>query len=94
MKKPQAKDGSERARDEERTDGGPRYGGREWDIADERGDKRFGVARVDDANPSELEKSEEESDDVPAETETHESGGEREGMHRGEKPRKTKDREK
>jgi len=46
--------GSERARDEERDDGGPRYGGGKWEVADERGDQRFGRARNDDADPSEL----------------------------------------
>ena len=53
--KPHAPAG-ERARDEERDDGGPRYGGEAWKVADERGDKRFGHARNDDADPSELTK--------------------------------------
>ncbi|MDQ3364856.1 MAG: hypothetical protein M3680_05450 [Myxococcota bacterium] len=55
--------GSERARDEQRTDGGPRYGGKGWDIADERGDKRFGVARNDDSDPSELDRPHAAKDD-------------------------------
>jgi hypothetical protein len=58
-----AKPGSERARDEQRAGGGPRYGGEAWDVADERGDKRFGVARNDDSNPSELSKGEAVADD-------------------------------
>ena len=46
--------GSERTRDEQRPDTGPRYGGEPWKAADARGDARFGHARNDDANPSEL----------------------------------------
>ncbi|HLL22040.1 MAG TPA: hypothetical protein VK427_07910 [Kofleriaceae bacterium] len=51
-----ARPGSERARDEQREGGGPRYGGTDWKVADERGDRRFGVARNDDSDPSELAK--------------------------------------
>ena len=51
---PAAKPGTERARDEQRVSGGPRYGGGPWSEADARGDRRFGKARNDDANPSEL----------------------------------------
>jgi hypothetical protein len=58
-----AKPGTERARDEQREGGGPRYGGEAWDVADERGDKRFGVARNDDSDPSELSKGEGAIDD-------------------------------
>ena len=47
--------GSERARDEQRADRGPTYAGQDWDVADERGDKRVGHARIDDANPSEVD---------------------------------------
>lgn len=60
-------DGSERARDEQRQEGGPRYGGGPWEVADERGaDERFGHARNDDANPSELTagKDDEDEDDA------------------------------
>ena len=46
--------GSERVRDEHRSDGGPRYGGEAWKVADERGGNRFGKARNDDAEPSEV----------------------------------------
>lgn len=46
--------GSERARDEQRSDGGPRYGGEAWKVADQRGGNRFGKARNDDAEPSEV----------------------------------------
>ena len=41
--------GTERARDEQRDDPTPRYGGGPWSIADERGDARFGHARNDAA---------------------------------------------
>jgi len=50
----QSNNGSERKRDEERYDGGPRYGGEAWKVADERGGDRFGKARNDDADPSEV----------------------------------------
>src|SRR5688500_14053077 len=53
----------ERARDEQRDDGGPRYGGEAWEVADERGDQRFGHARNDDADPSELRKGTGAADD-------------------------------
>ncbi len=46
--------GSERSLDEQRVTGGPRYGGEAWKVADERGDNRFGKARNDDADPSEV----------------------------------------
>jgi len=49
-----ALDGSELGRDKQRTEGGPRYGGGPWAVAEARGDNRFGHARNDDANPSEL----------------------------------------
>ena len=58
-----ARPGTERARDEQREGGGPRYGGEAWDVADERGDRRFGVARNDDSDPSELSKGEGAVDD-------------------------------
>ena len=48
--------GTERARDEQREDRGPTYGGDDWKVADERGDRRFGHARNDDSDPSELSK--------------------------------------
>lgn len=97
-----AKPGTERARDEARQDGGPRYGGGPWGTADERGDRRFGHARVDDADPSELAPGEAENDDddVPSAADPEladaeatgeiESGGQHAGMRRGEKPRKVK----
>lgn len=47
--------GTERHRDEQRENHGPVYGGqKDWEVADERGDQRFGVARNDDADPLEL----------------------------------------
>ena len=97
-----AKPGTERARDEQREGGGPRYGGEAWDVADERGERRFGVARNDDSDPSELSKGEANVDDdhwpgddsivkphaeEAADDGTAETGGQREGMNRGEKPR-------
>jgi hypothetical protein len=95
----------ERVRDEAREGGGPRYGGGPWRVADERGDQRFGHARNDDADPSELARGEAENDDDESPTAVDpdlaaaeqageiESGGQRAGMSRGEKPRKPKDRE-
>jgi hypothetical protein len=98
--------GTERARDEQRNSKTPRYGGGTWQVADERGDKRFGHARNDDADPSELkpgsaDSAEDESltsadSDLAAAGDAGEivSGGEISGMRRGEKPRKAKSREK
>ena len=92
--------GTERARDEQREGGGPRYAGGAWQVADERGDLRFGHARTDDADPSELAPGEADNDDnespsaadpelAKAEQDREiESGGQHAGMYRGEKPRK------
>jgi hypothetical protein len=63
-KRPQP--GTERARDERRATKTPRYGGGPWQVADERGNRRFGHARNDDANPSELAPGEAENDDHAA----------------------------
>lgn len=99
----QTKPGTERARDEQRSDAGPQYGGEKWQVADERGDNRFGHARNDDADPSELAPDAAEDDDgeSPGAAEPAlatageiESGGERAGMGRGEEPREPKSREK
>ncbi len=97
--------GSERHRDEQREDRGPTYGGEDWDVADERGEDRFGKARNDDADPLELVKQGEGDDDddespTVADDELDEaednaeieSGGERAGMGRGDQPRKPKSR--
>jgi hypothetical protein len=77
----------ERARDEQR-EGGPRYGGGAWEVADERGDRRFGHARNDEATLSEVEPTEnarpEEEDQGSIE-----SGGQRVGIGHPEKPRRT-----
>jgi hypothetical protein len=84
--------GSERARDEQR-DGGPRYGGGPWELADERApDERFGRARNDDSDPSEVEGGDDADDTSPSAADPElaraeaaaeiESGGEREGMRR------------
>jgi hypothetical protein len=98
--------GSERARDEQRDHAGPQYGGGAWREADRRGDARFGHARNDDADPSELAPGEAENDDNDAPSAADpelaaaeaageiESGGQRTGMRRGEKPRKPKAEEK
>jgi hypothetical protein len=95
--------GSERARDEQRLGGGPRYGGGPWNIADERGERRFGHARNDDADLSELASHEAENDDdeSPSAADPEltaaeaagkiESGGQIIGMRRGE--RKSRQRE-
>jgi hypothetical protein len=97
--------GTERARDEQRDEPTPRYGGGPWSVADERGDVRFGHARNDDADPSELAPREADNDDdespgaadpelAAAEAAGEiQSGGEHAGMHRGETPRKNKSRE-
>ncbi len=99
-------DGTERARDEAREGGGPRYGGGPWEVADERGERRFGHARNDDADPSELAPGAAENDDdespsaadpelAAAEAAAEiESGGQREGIGRTERPRKPKRRAK
>lgn len=101
-----AKPGTERARDERRSGGGPRYGGGPWKVADERGDRRFGHARIDDSDPSELaaRAAENDDDESPSAADPElaaaeaageiESGGQRAGMGRGEKPRKPKSRAK
>jgi hypothetical protein len=103
---PAAHPGSERGRDEQRDDAGPQYGGEPWHEADRRGDARFGKARNDDADPSELAPHEAENDDdespsaadpalaAAEQTGEIESGGQRAGMGRGEKPRKPKSEEK
>jgi hypothetical protein len=99
------KTGTELARDEQR-DGGPRYGGAEWKLAAERGDRRFGHARNDDADLSELAPGAADNDDdeSPSAADPElaaaeqageiESGGDHAGMGRGEAPRKPKSREK
>ncbi len=108
----------ERARDEQRK-GGPRYGGGAWKVADERAGRRFGHARNDDADPSELSKGMHSVDDdewpgddaslrtgasgesaviaervAAADTGEAESGGQRAGFGRGEKPSKPRARTK
>jgi hypothetical protein len=83
--------GTERARDEQRPERTPRYAGAPWAVADERApDERFGKARTDDSDPSELSSWER---DVVADT-SIEAGGTRAGFGRGEKPRKPKARTK
>lgn len=96
--------GTERGRDERRTGGGPRYGGQRWQVADERGSRRFGHARNDDANPSELApaQADNEDDDSPTGTDPElvaeevageiEGSPEHAGMGRGEHPREAKSR--
>lgn len=97
----------ERARDEKREGGGPRYGGEQWEVADERGENRFGVARNDDADPSELAKGEgTDGDDswhggdaAPTVSDVEDDGStesspQQAGFGRGEEPRKPKSREK
>jgi hypothetical protein len=97
----------ERKRDEQRRRGGPQYGGEPWSAADRRSpEERFGGARNDDAEPLELIRDRGNNDDdespraadvdvaVAEETRAIESGGQREGFGRGEKPRKSKQRTK
>ena len=96
--------GAERARDEQRDTKTARYGGGPWQVADERGAQRFGHARTDDADPSELAPGAAGSDDDespraadPAAAEDANeivSGGSVVGMHRPDKPRKAKRRAK
>ena len=96
--------GSERERDEHRDDAGPQYGGGSWEQADRRGNARFGHARNDDADLSELAPGETESDDDDEALDADdadgeqaaeiESGGERAGVGRGEQPRKPKSEDK
>ena len=98
--------GTERARDEQRDTKTPRYAGGPWQVADERGEQRFGHARIDDAGPSELAPGEAENDDdeSPSAADPElaaaeaageiESGGQRAGFGRREKPHKSKEREK
>jgi hypothetical protein len=75
-------------------------------VADARGDRRFGAARNDDADPSELAPGEAMNDDdeLPSAADPElaaaeaageiESGGQRAGMGRGERPRKPASRAK
>jgi hypothetical protein len=94
----------ERARDEARPGGGPRYGGGPWRIADERGGRRYGHARNDDADPSELSRGEAEGEEDEAPTTADPelaaeetagrivSSGQREGIGRAARPRRPKRR--
>jgi hypothetical protein len=75
----------ERKRDEQREGAGPAYGGEAWEVADERGDQRFGQARNDDADPSTLTKGDPDVEDADPAVE---NSGQQAGMRRGEKPRK------
>jgi len=96
--------GTERARDEQRDSKTARYGGGPWQVADERGAQRFGRARNDDADPSELAPgaADKDDDESPAAADPElaaaehageiVSGGEAAGMGRGDKPRKAKRR--
>jgi hypothetical protein len=79
------KPGSEIAADAKRDDDNPKYGGKQWDVAEERGEQRFGVARNDDGG-THLDSTDQVTEG--------ESGGERAGMARGEAPRKPKSRTK
>jgi hypothetical protein len=97
--------GTERSRDERRQDGGPRYGGQHWQVADERGARRFGHARNDDADPSELAPADADNKDDASPTGTDpelvaaevageiEGSAEHAGMGRGERPREARSRD-
>ncbi len=97
--KPRQPAGTERGRDEQRDNKTARYGGGPWQTADERGARRFGHARNDDADPSELAPGVDRDDDEAPGADDPElaaaedageivSGGEITGMHRADKPRK------
>lgn len=79
MKPTKKPHGSERDLDEQRTSHGPQFAGKGWRNADEDSEIRIGHAHKESADPA-LDPGEQ-------------SGGERSGMGRGEKPRKTKSRE-
>ena len=97
--------GTERSRDERREGGGPRYGGQRWQVADERGADRFGHARNDDANPSELAPADADNADDESPTGTDpehvaaavageiEGSAEHAGMGHGDHPRAAKSRD-
>lgn len=103
-KEPKIPDTGERARDEKRDDAGPRYGGGPWQVADERHNLRFGHARNDDADPSELAPADADNADdesptgVDPELAAVEASGEIQGssehagMARGDHPRESKSR--
>ena len=94
--------GSERALDEAR-EGGPRYGGGDWDVADERGELRYGHARNDDGETAQAtsldadaepgERTDDPDLQLDEPTGDIEASGQHAGMGRGEKPRKTKSEE-
>jgi hypothetical protein len=87
MENTRRKRAGERARDEQR-EGGPRYGGGAWEVADERGDRRFGHARNDEAALTESEPDENTRPEAEDQG-SIESGGQRAGIGRPEKPRHT-----
>jgi hypothetical protein len=102
-----AKPGTERARDEQREGGGPRYAGGEWESADAREpDERFGITRADAADVTEAGRprdlgeldqeqleAEELGDEELAEADREvEGGGQREGSGRGAVTRSNVDR--
>jgi hypothetical protein len=101
-KKPRA---GERKRDEEREDDKPKFGGVQWEVADERGeDERFGKARNEEP-PDAMRDSTSIAEEPPRLDESRraeqaggdvnvESSGQRAGIGRGEKPRKPKSRTK
>lgn len=100
--KPRQPAGTERGRDEQRDEKTARYGGGPWQVADDRGARRFGRARNDDADPSELAPGEADrgDDESPSAADPElaaaeaareiVSGGEITGMHRPDKPRKAR----
>jgi hypothetical protein len=85
----------ERARDEKR-EGGPRYGGGPWEVADERGEQRYGHARNDDAALTELEDAamaKEEVEEEDEEAGVVEASRETIGIRRPIKPRRANNTE-
>jgi len=74
-----ARPGSERARDEQRSDAGPQYAGSGWQEADQPGEAQGEHDRIENTRGARND------DDAPPRAE---SGGEH--ARRGEKPRKPK----
>jgi hypothetical protein len=76
--------GTERARDQTRKEGGARYGGGPWELADERGEQRYGRARNDESDPEApdaagdgVAAAEEDQERLEREAEKHEHGDRR-----------------
>jgi hypothetical protein len=90
--------GSERARDEQRSEHGPQYEGGAWRDADRHDDGERSKVAADEEDAGEEDAGEEatgeeatgEEDAGEEATGEIESGGQRAGMRRGEAPRRPK----